>query len=160
MNKKEDFKVDPDIVNQETIDSFKLSMTPDAIPDMNNMLQHINSMISFMETPNMKELEKKNKKEFERMVFGKYNAILPIRIITLLVEDDRYEHLEQLLDMCDTLKQVKSGQKDIQQEFTKFSENMNQKFLYPKFGGKENFEKEMMKKPENKTPEKKSDKKK
>jgi hypothetical protein len=148
-SKKQGIKLDSNVVNEETINQFRVSMTPNAIPDIDSMLVHIDNLLNFVELPEMKKLETVNKKEFERLVYGRFNAILPINIINLLLEDDRYEHLDMLLNMCDTLKQVKDGKMDIHQEHAKFSEKLSEKYVYPKFGGKENFENEMMKKPKN-----------
>ena len=147
---KQQFKLDSNVVNEETINSFKLSMTPDAIPDIDNILVHIDELLTFIEIPEMKKLEISNKKEFERLVYGRYNNVLPMGIINLLVEDDRYEQLETLLNMCDTLKQVKSGKKDLHEEHAKFSEKLSEQYVYPKFGGKEKFEQELKKKSEDK----------
>jgi len=142
---EEKFRLNTESVNEETMNAFKVSMTPSAIPNIDEMLTHIDKLIDFIETPKMKKLEFSNNKEFERQVYAKFNTILPMSIINLLVEGDRYEHLERLLEMCNTLKKVKNGELDIHEEHGKFSEKLNTEYLYPKFGGKENFEKEMKK---------------
>ena len=133
-------------INEEMLNSFKLSMDSKAIPNLDELLLHINNLINFIERPKMVELQEKNKTEFERLVFAKYNSLLPMKIISLLVEKDRYEHLAKLLDMFDVLNDVKSGNKDIQEEYNKFSENLNEKYVYTLHGGKDNFEKKMKEK--------------
>lgn len=144
MNEK-NFRLNTKSINEETMDAFKVSMTPSAIPNIDEMLVHIDKLIDFIETPKMKNLEHSNNKEFERQAYAKFNSVLPMSIINLLVESNRYEHLERLLEMCNTLKKVKNGELDIHEEHTKFSEKLNTEYLYPKFGGKENFENEMKK---------------
>jgi len=136
-------KLDNNAVTEDMMNQYRLSMTPDAIPDLDEYLKHINEMLEFIETPHMTKLKKNNEKEYEKLVFGKYNAHLPTKLIRLMLEDDRYDHLAKLLDMFDTLNAVKQGKKDIQDEFKKFSENLNEKYVYPLHGGKENFEKKM-----------------
>ena len=66
-----------------------------------------------------------------------------MKIISLLVEQERYENLTELLDLFETLKDVKSGKKDINIEAEKFGEHNRSKYVYPKFGGKEKFLEEM-----------------
>lgn len=139
------FKLNTKDVSKETMDAFKVSMTPNAIPNIDEMLVNIDKLLDFIETPKLKKLEHSNNKEFERQIYTKFNTILPITIINLLVENNRYEHLNRLLEMCNTLKKVKNGELNIHEEHAKFSENLNDEYLYPQFGGKENFEKEMKK---------------
>lgn len=128
-------KIDPESVNQ-----FKLSMTPNAIPDMTEMLQTVNELLDYIESPQMKHLENHDFKLFETMIYGKFNSRLPMKVISLMVEGDRYDHLDNLLNMFETLRDVKDGKKNMQDEFQKFNENLNNKYIYDKFGGKEKFE--------------------
>ncbi len=159
MSKKtESMKIDGDSINEDMVNSFRLSMTPDAIPDMNYLMTVVEQIIFFIETEEMQKLEKSNKEEFEKMIYGKYNNDVPMKIIALLVDENRYENLEQLLDMFDVLSDIKNGKKDIQSEAEKFSEKQNQKYLYPKFGGKEQFEKLMKEQPVKNVPNKKKKK--
>ena len=95
----------------------------------------------------------KRKEEFESLVYGKYNSVLPMKIISLLIEQDRYDNLNELLDMFETLKDIKSGKKDIHEEAEKFGEKNRSKFVYPKFGGKDKFIEEMTN-PKNNLPKK------
>jgi hypothetical protein len=134
-------KIDPNEINEDMINSFKMSMDPKAIPDLGLLLEIINEMIQFIETPEMEELEVKDFNEFERLVYTRYNSKVPIKIIGLMVEESRYDNLSQLLDMFEALEDVKKGKRDIFEETEKFNEKQNNKYVYPKFGGKENFEK-------------------
>lgn len=128
-------------ISQDTINSFKLSMNPNAIPDMGEMLEIVNEMISFIETPEMQLLEKANFPEFETRLYGMYNAKLPMKVISLMTEADRYDNLDELINMFDVLNDIKEGKKNMQEEFEKFNEGLNKKYLYDPHGGKENFEK-------------------
>lgn len=146
MTSKQTVKVDSNAVSEDMVNAFKLSMNPNAIPDLGELMGTIEAMLQFMETDHMKELEKVNKAEFETLVYGRYNDIIPMKIISLMVDDNRYENLDGLLDMFDILTDVKNGKKNIHEEAEKFGEKQNAKFVYPQFGGKENFEKMMAKK--------------
>ena len=85
----------------------------------------------------------KKKEEYENIIYGKFNSFLPMKIISLLVEQERYNNLTELLDMFETLKDIKAGKKDINIEAEKFGEHNRSKYVYPKFGGKDNFIQEM-----------------
>jgi hypothetical protein len=89
----------------------------------------------------MQELEKRDRNEFEKILTHKYyNDISSIKIINLMLEPNRYENLETLLDMFEGLKNVKNGNLDIQDAHKNWCEKMNEKYVYSKHGGKENFE--------------------
>jgi len=118
-------------------------MSAEAIPDIDLMLQTINQVLDTIDTPHMRDLETNNHEMFERIIINKYHEILPFKIIRLLLEEDRYDNLTQLLDMFEMLRNVKEGRADVYEEFQKFNEQKNEKYLYPSFGGKDEFIKKM-----------------
>lgn len=89
----------------------------------------------------LRKIAKKKKDRFETNVYSKYNSILPMKIISLLIEQERDDNLNELLDMFDKLKAVKKGDADIEQEADKFGEKLRGKYVYNHFGGKEGYEK-------------------
>lgn len=148
--------LDTSKINEEQINQYKMSMSSDAIPslqELDNMMENLNDLILFIETPTMKNLENTNKNEFERIVFGKYNSVLQMRMIHLLIDDKelRYDNLDQLLDMLVTMQNIKKGNKNVQEEYEKFSNKLTEKYVYSNYKGntleekKQNFEKEIMK---------------
>jgi hypothetical protein len=119
-------------------------MSANSIPNLDDMLIYIQELLQDIETPEMQKLEKTNKKEFEKILTHKYyEKIESIKIINLMLEPERYENLEKLLDMFDNLKKVKLGKTDIQDAHKIWCEKMNEEYLYSKHGGKSNFEKKM-----------------
>ncbi len=133
-----------DQMDQHTENALQVKMDPNAIPDLDKLLVYIQDMLEDIETPVMQELEKKNKQEFERILTHKYyNDIQSMKIINLLLEPERYENLEKLLDMFERLKLVKSGKVNIDDAHKNWCEKMNEEYVYSKHGGKENFEKKM-----------------
>ena len=145
VSKKEYIIPEEDKLTEEKIKELKVEMNPKAIPDLDNLLEIIYEMISFIETPKMKKLENTNIDEFERLLFGRYNSKVPMKIIRLMCDENRYDNLMKLIDMFDVLQDIKSGKKDMINEHNKFCESLNEKYLYSAFGGRENFEKEMQK---------------
>ena len=122
-----------------------VKMDAKAIPDLTKLLCDIYELIDYVEKPMMQKLRIANKSEFEAKAYRKFQEQLPIKIVNLMCEDNRYEHLDKLLDMFEMLENVKDGNVDINDAFSIFSENLNAKFVYPKFGGKTQFEKQMAK---------------
>lgn len=88
------------------------------------------------------------KEKFESLIYGKYNSILPMKIISLMIEQERYNNLTELLNMFDVLNDVKVGKKDINTAAEEFGENRREKYVYPKFDGKENFIRQMSEGPQ------------
>lgn len=132
-------------INEETISKFKASMKPSAIPDMGEMLEIVNELLAYIETPQMRELEESNFQEFETAIYGMYNSKLPMKVISLMIEGDRYDHLDRLITTFETLGKIKAGELDMQTEFQKFNDKLNDEFVYEPAGGKENFEKQFIK---------------
>jgi hypothetical protein len=138
-------------MDENSRNAMRVEMNPSAIPDLDDMLVHIQRLLEEIETPEMQELEKKNRNEFEKILTHKYYAdISSTKIINLMLEPERYENLEKLLDMFERLKKVKSGNLDIQDAHKNWCEKMNEEYVYSKHGGKENFEK-VMRETQNKT---------
>jgi hypothetical protein len=136
-------------ISDENREELRLEMDPNAIPDIDLMLEHIQFLLSDIETPEMQDLEVKNKKEFEKILTHKYYnenikyGITSNKIINMFLAKERYDNLEIFLDMCEDLKNVKNGRKNIQDAHKNWCEKMNNKFLYSKFGGKKGFEEKM-----------------
>lgn len=141
----ETFTLDKNAIDHEQIEEVRVSMTPDAIPDLDKMMKHVDEMLDLIESPEMQRLEKKDKQEFERIVYGQYNSKLPMKIIGLMVESEetREDNLNRLCDLFDVLGKVKRGERDIHEEHKDYCEKLNNIYVYPKFGGKEGFENKM-----------------
>lgn len=140
-------------LSEEYLNQIRMSMSPDAIPDLGELLNYVNSLIAFVETPEMVVLSKTNYEDYERRAYQRYNQHMPIKIIGMMVnEEERYENLERLLDMFDRLDGVKTGKRDMQNEYADFSEKLNEQYLYPEYGGsKEAFIEAMQKSQEKPT---------
>lgn len=134
-------QIGQEYLSEEYLNQIRMSMSPDAIPDLGELLNYVNSLIAFVETPEMVILSKTNYQEYERKAYQRYNQHMPIKIIGMMVnEEERYENLERLLDMFDRLDGVKTGTRNMQDEYEDFSEKLNEQYLYPEYGGsKEKF---------------------
>lgn len=138
------YNIDTSQISEEMINAFKMTMDPSAIPDLENMLTHIDNLIEYAESTEMRILSNTNYQEYETKIYQRFNQHIPIKMISLLIdENERYDNLDGIIGMFETLKDIKEGKKNMQNEYEKFSEKLNEKYLYPDFGGKENFINEM-----------------
>jgi hypothetical protein len=56
---------------------------------------------------------------------------------------NRKENVKLLYEMFESLNKVNNGKSDLQMEEDKFYEQKNEQYIYPKFGGKQNYNKVM-----------------
>ena len=63
----------------------------------------------------------------------------------LLENDQRENNILRLLAMFKKIVDIHNGKIDYEVANSQFLEEMNNKYIYSKFGGKDNFEKTMMK---------------
>jgi hypothetical protein len=110
-----------------------------AIPDLELLTTKIIEFLEFIDKPeiiNMKENEPGN---FNYIVNEKF-SMLPLSMVKLLTErEQRAQNLEKILDMINILRSVKTGQKTFETAENEFVEKRAEEYLYPAFGGKDNF---------------------
>jgi chromosome segregation ATPase len=100
------------------------------------------------QTKSMKEPIEKLKKyrdNIEGAITRKYiiDEGIPVKLIGLMLEKERDKHLADFKNMCNVLKPVKKGQVNVDTAKKNFDEGLAGEYVYPKFGGKEQFEKVM-----------------
>jgi chromosome segregation ATPase len=127
--------------------------------DMKNLLKKIENEKNEFEQ-NIKEIQKKIREEkknikdpmekvkkqrsdIEGMITRKYLMEMPKNIIDLMLEKDRDANFVKLNGMFNMLRPVQNGSVDIETAQQSFNEKLNNEYVYPKFGGKEGFEKAM-----------------
>lgn len=59
--------------------------------------------------------------------------------------NNREENIQKLISLIEVLMEVKQGKRSMDKEFENFRETKAQEYVYPKFGGKEQFEETMKK---------------
>jgi hypothetical protein len=135
---EDDIKNDP---SAEVVD-----MTTESIPDIEQLTEKVVKLLEFIDDPTIVELEKTDNTKYFQTVNSQFED-LPYSIIKLLTErENRDTNLEKLLDMFAIMQTIKNGEKDITSAFTDYKEELNEEYVYPKFGGKEEFERKMNKK--------------
>ena len=124
-------------------DIKEAEMSASAIPDLGMMTGYIMEMLAFMDSPEMMKKKRENEKEYELVVFHKYRDLMPTKIIDLLMED-KINNLKKIISMFETLNDIKVGKREMTKEYNKFTENVNSEYVYPQFGGKQQFNQKMM----------------
>lgn len=118
-------------------------MKSEMIPDIVILTGRIIELLKLMDNTEMMILEKGNNNEYTNIILSQFED-LPYSIIKLLLErNERENNVGRLINMLNILKNVKSGEQDINEAYNKYSEQLNEEYIYPKFGGKNNFEKEI-----------------
>lgn len=145
----------------ENPDAFQMKMTPDAIPNMEKLTGDILAFLQFTELDSTKELIKKSHGTFLHKTTEKFPDI-PYSIIKMLMDEDetpqqKSENITKLLNMFGQLDKIKRGEKDMDETFEHFREGLSEEYIYPQYGGKEEFEKKMLRK--NKRKEKRQNRK-
>lgn len=117
-------------------DSSKIS-----IGDIDKLTERVFEILEYLESDSTKKLMKKNEGAVKMVLTNKYIDV-PMGIINLLVDDEnRGENVDRLVRMFEKLNQIKKGELDAKVAETVFFDEVNERYLYSKFGGKENFEK-------------------
>ena len=120
-----------------------------AIPDLEKLLNSVIEVLKYIDTDEMQELEARDQFAFERHLDEKFGDFsLKYYPIFMLLTDkkNREENVCKLIDMFSRLKKVKDGQVDITEADKSFNEDLNSEYIYPKFGGKEEYERKVLKK--------------
>lgn len=125
----------------------------DSLPDVDALLTQIMELMEFINTDEMRELEENNKDEFEKRIEQKFN-IYESRYskiyILLMQKKNRIQNLIRLTDICSRINEMRSGKLDMKTTNEKFIEEMNNEYVYSKFGGKEKFEETLKQRAEEK----------
>ena len=118
-----------------------MSSIPDinAIPDLVELTNKVLEFIEFEDNPETQKIKLDDRGYYNFIVEDRFDK-LPTTMIKLLSEKDkRHENLEKILDMIRLLKTVKEGKTSFEKAENEFVEKRAEEYLYPQFGGKDNF---------------------
>ena len=111
----------------------------DAIPDLVELTNKLLEFIEFEDKLETQNIKNNDKGYYNYLVQERFDK-LPTSMIKLLSEKDRRaENLEKILDMIELLKNVKIGKTTFEKAENDFVEKRAEEYLYPQFGGKDNF---------------------
>jgi len=132
-----------EIGDGQIVDVEEPKMSALSIPKLNKMMDSIINMVQYIQTPEMVNMKKNDNKQYELTVYHKYKDHMSPKIIDLLLED--LGNLKDLIEMFEQLTRAQLGQTSIESEYEKFTDKVNNKWLYPSFGGKEGYDKTIAK---------------
>jgi hypothetical protein len=109
------------------------------IPDLTELTSKILEFIEYYDNPDTQELIKNNKGNYNYVISQKFE-IIPYAMIKLLSDvDNRAQNLQKIMEMIKMLENVKNGTSTLQSAEEEFSEKRAKEYLYPQFGGRDNF---------------------
>lgn len=119
----------------------------DAIPDLNILTRYVYEILQYLETPETKKLIKTNEAKVHTYLNTTYADKVPYGVISLLSDEkNRVENVKRLLDMFEQLNRAKQGKISLSDAENIVAEDVNERYLYSKYGSKEAFEKMLYKK--------------
>ncbi len=118
------------------------------IVDKDEMTKKIAIFLEYITSDVMEKFEDTDNNAFKEHVMNKFESYFDdyFSVFSMLLEKkNRQENIKKLLNMLTTLDKIKKNNGNIKKEFEKFQEQKAAEYIYPKFGGKEQFEKTMKK---------------
>jgi hypothetical protein len=121
------------------------------IADLEKLTTELVKFLEYINKPQMEELQKTDydayikhlESEFETFSLHYYS------IFKLLTDnkdlEKRDDNVRRLISMIELLSEVKSGKKSMKKSYDMFKEELNEEFIYSKYGGKDKFEAEIKK---------------
>lgn len=126
--------------------TLRMKMTPNAIPDIGKLIERVFELLEFIDTDEMLKMERENGGSFTNLVNTKFED-MPYSIVRLLMDrENRVENMERLLVLFEKMRQIKEENRDIDEAYEQYTEELREQFLYPQYGGKSGFEQKMLKK--------------
>lgn len=117
------------------------------MPDILKLTGQIIEFIEYIEKPDIKLMAKENNMMYKQHLENKFEEFTLdyYSIYRMLVdnENERSQNIDRLFKMIDRLKDVETGKSNVDREFMKVREELAEQYLYPKFGGKDGFQKAM-----------------
>lgn len=110
---------------------------------MEELTDKIIEVLEYMNLENIKRLRKTNYEEFRKHIITKYSDFEYFSILKLLIDNEGVD-INKLIDMIKMANDIR--QNNISQEDANeiLKEDLANEYIYPKFGGKKQFEKEMI----------------
>ena len=138
--------VDEKHIPSEASPEAKGEMSVDAIPDLEKLTEHLLEILVYLEDPKIRKIVRDNETDVKMLLNNKYADTVPYGFISLLMnEETRAENADRIVRMLENMKKAKNGLVSLEAVEKDFAEEINQKYIYSKYGSKENFEQELTK---------------
>lgn len=122
-----------------------LSQDVENIPDLKYVIDTLTDIFEYISKDAMIELQLSNIEEYKRHLERKYSEFCD-RYYSLfrIVLDGELDSMTHLVMMIKNLCLVNDGKISMDAAYTNVREELSNHYIYPKFGGKKEFEREMM----------------
>lgn len=120
----------------------------DAIPDLDKLTENIFAILSFLERPGVKQICETNESAIRMKLINDYAETVPLKFIDLFMEKDpnhKRESIERTMRWIETLAKVKAGDLDLEKASQSLVDEVNNRYVYSKYGSKEKFEEALQK---------------
>lgn len=123
-----------------------MAEAPEAIPDLEQLLDSVIEILQYMTTEEMKQLEDTDPDAFEKHLDAKfcnftYRYYAVFRL--LLDKQNRKDNVARLIELFSKLNHIKNNETTMDDAYEEYTEGLNSRYIYPQFGGKEKFEQKM-----------------
>ena len=134
-----------DLPDEERNSVFNKESSIDAIPNIDVLTGNVYEILQYLEDPKICKLIKTNDTAVKMYLNNKYADIVPLGIISLLMDEDaRDENVDRMLRMFTSLKHAKNGNITLEDAEKNLTDEVNNRYLYSKYGSKEEFELALM----------------
>jgi hypothetical protein len=140
-NFKHSIVSEKDVKNKDDI----VQTNPEEIADPDTLIKNVLKAIEIMDTKEMVKLQEESYPRFMNKIIDEIPDIQTSMIKILSDRQNRVPNLERVLQIIETLRKVKMGNLNMESAFANFVEEQNEKYIYPQFGGKEEFERKYKK---------------
>ena len=125
------------------MDALKgLTSDVEGSPDLKYVVDTLIQIFEYISTDEMLELKKKDKMEYDKVLTMKFNEFSEKQFsLFSVVLAGEYDSMTHLVMMIKTLGMVKTGQITMDTAYAHIREELSNKYIYPQFGGKKQFEK-------------------
>ena len=122
-----------------------IQTNPEEIADPDTLIKNVLKAIEIMDTDEMIKLQEESYPRFMNKIIEEIPDIQTSMIKILSDRQNRVPNLERVLQIIETLRKVKTGKLNMESAYADFVEEQNEKYIYPQFGGKEEFERKYKK---------------
>jgi hypothetical protein len=135
-NFKHSIVSEKDIKNKDDV----IQTNPAEIADPDTLIKNVLKAIEIMDTEEMIKLQEESYPRFMNKIIEEIPDIQTSMIKILSDRQNRVPNLERVLQIIETLRKIKMGNLNMESAYADFVEEQNEKYIYPQFGGKEEFE--------------------
>jgi hypothetical protein len=121
---------------------------PANIANLETLTMRVVEFLEYINKDEMVKMETDDPSAFKMHIMDKFIDYFDTnsKVFSMLLnKEDREANVIKLINFFELLNDIKNGKKDMNTEWDRFKEEHNEQYIYPKFGGKDAFEKTIAK---------------